>query len=225
MKVICFDLDDTLYKEIDYLKSAYREIAAYAAERCHEKSDAKHLVAIKAYDAMIKAYRNGQNAFEALNESLGLPLPISEYLELYRAHQPNISLDNDTYNALETLKGKGCILALITDGRSLQQRNKIRALGLQHWIADEDIVISEEFGSEKPSLANYEYFIQRYPDCKDFTYVGDNPKKDFVAPNALGWKTICLKDNGKNIHRQTMEGLAKEFLPSIIIESLSPALP
>ena len=35
MRVICFDLDDTLYKEIDYLKSAYREIAGYTTEYCH----------------------------------------------------------------------------------------------------------------------------------------------------------------------------------------------
>ena len=29
-EVICFDLDDTLFKEMDYLKSAYHEIAIYA---------------------------------------------------------------------------------------------------------------------------------------------------------------------------------------------------
>ena len=28
-KVVVFDLDDTLYKEIDYLKSAFQEIADY----------------------------------------------------------------------------------------------------------------------------------------------------------------------------------------------------
>ena len=66
----------------------------------------------------------------------------------------------------------------------------------------EDIVISEEFGSEKPALSNYAYFMERYPECQDFTYVGDNPRKDFIAPNALGWMTICLKDDGRNIHRQ-----------------------
>ena len=27
-KVVCLDLDDTLYKEIDFLKSAYRHIAS-----------------------------------------------------------------------------------------------------------------------------------------------------------------------------------------------------
>ena len=33
-QVLIFDLDDTLYKEIDYLTSAYREIARYAAAHC-----------------------------------------------------------------------------------------------------------------------------------------------------------------------------------------------
>ena len=28
-KVVCFDLDDTLYKEIDYVQSAFNEIAAF----------------------------------------------------------------------------------------------------------------------------------------------------------------------------------------------------
>ena len=221
MRVICFDLDDTLYKEIDYLKSAYKEIAAYAADYCRGCSDSSMILVAKAYDAMVAAYTNGQNAFECLNGFLGLNLPISEYLNIYRTHRPKIHLTEEAICVLNALNAEGWVIGLITDGRSIQQRNKIEALDLHQWIADEDIVISEEFGSEKPSLANYEYFMQRYSDCKDFTYVGDNPKKDFLAPNALGWKTICLKDDGMNVHRQTMEDLAKEYLPSIIIKSLT----
>lgn len=34
MRVVCFDLDDTLYKEIDYMKSACKEIASCAADYC-----------------------------------------------------------------------------------------------------------------------------------------------------------------------------------------------
>ena len=202
MKVVCFDLDDTLYKEIDYLKSAYREIAAYAAEYCHGCSDTPMILAAKAYNAMLAAYQKGENAFECLNSFLGIDLPISEYLQIYRNHKPRISLSADVEQTLDTLKADGCIIGLITDGRSVQQRNKIEALGLSRWIANEDKVISEEFGSEKPSPANYEYFMKRYPECSDFTYVGDNPKKDFIAPNALGWTTICLLDDGRNVQKQ-----------------------
>lgn len=104
--------------------------------------------------------------------------------------------------------------------RSVQQRNKIEALDLCRWINDKDIVISEEFGSEKPALSNYAYFMERYPECHDFTYVGDNLKKDFIAPNALGWLTVCLKDDGRNIHRQDFLSLAEEAVPKWLIGNL-----
>ena len=220
MKVICFDLDDTLYKEIDYLKSAYREIAEYAAGQCTGCSDSVNILAIKAYDRMLDAYREGQNTFEELNKFLGLKLPISDYLYIYRHHKPKIVLSEDAVRTLDALKAEGVRIGLITDGRSVQQRNKIEALGLSRWIDEKDMVISEEFGSEKPALANYEYFIKKYSECHDFTYVGDNLKKDFIAPNILGWTTICLKDDGRNIHRQEIFTIKEEAKPRKFIGRL-----
>ena len=219
MRVICFDLDDTLYKEIDYLKSAYREIAEYAAGHCEGCSDCVDILAIKAYNRMLDAYREGLNAFGELNKFLGLELPISDFLYIYRTHKPKIALTEDVVQTLDALKAEGVRIGLITDGRSVQQRNKIEALGLGKWIEEEDIVISEEFGSEKPALANYEFFMKRYPECHDFTYVGDNLKKDFIAPNALGWQTVCLKDDGRNIHRQRVDDIEKRMMPKRWIDS------
>lgn len=220
MRVVCFDLDDTLYKEIDYLKSAYREISNYAAEHCDGCSDSPMILAAKAYDEMITTYNNGGNAFECLNRFLGLNLPIGEYLQIYRNHKPNISLSEDTVHVFDMLQANGYIIGLITDGRSVQQRNKIEALGLNRWIANENIVISEEFGSEKPSPTNYEFFMKRYPECKDFTYVGDNLQKDFIAPNALGWTTVCLLDDGRNVHKQDFSLIPLENMPTRTINVL-----
>ena len=219
-RVICFDLDDTLCKEIDCLKSAFREIAEYSAEHCHGCSVPVAVLAHKAYDVMIAAYQEGQNAFDVLNTFLGLDLPIADYLYIYRNHKPKIALCEDVVRTLDALKAEGVRIGLITDGRSVQQRNKIEALGLGRWIENADIVVSEEFGSEKPALANYEYFMKRYPECHDFTYVGDNPRKDFVAPNALGWMTICLKDDGRNIHRQEFSTVKEEAMAKRRIETL-----
>lgn len=220
MKVVCFDLDDTLYKEIDYLKSAYREIASYAADYCRGCSDSPIILSVKAYDAMLIAYKEGQNAFERLNAFLGINLPISQYLQIYRMHKPNIRLSKSAVSALNSLKSPECIIGLITDGRSVQQRNKVEALGLNRWIIEEDVLISEEFGSEKPTPANYEYFMKRYPESDEFMYVGDNLKKDFIAPNALGWQTVCLKDDGRNIHKQDFTSVSTKAMPKMIIEDL-----
>ena len=61
--------------------------------------------------------------------------------------------------------------------------------------------------------------MKRYPECHDFTYVGDNPRKDFIAPNALGWQTVCLKDDGRNIHRQRVDDIEKRMMPKRWIDS------
>lgn len=220
-RVICFDLDDTLSKEIDYLKSAYREIAQYAAAPCEGCSDGVSILAEKAYETMLEAYLRGVNAFEALNAFLGVQNPVSEYLSIYRNHVPDVRLTDEVCDVLGKLKSDGCVIGLITDGRSVQQRHKIEALGLAEFVVEEDIVISEEFGSEKPSKANYEYFMKLYPEAEEFVYVGDNPKKDFVGANALGWMTVCLLDDGRNIHKQDFEAVTEEALPKRVIESLS----
>lgn len=221
MRVICFDLDDTLYKEIDYLKSAFQDIAEYAAAHCEGCSDSVKILAFKAYNRLLEAYKEGLNAFDELNRFLGLELPISDYLYIYRNHKPIISLSGDVIQTLEILINSQVRLGLITDGRLIQQRNKIDALGLKSWIENDDIIISEEFGSEKPALANYEYFMKRYPGCSDFTYVGDNPDKDFIAPNKLGWETICLRDDGRNIHKQDFSAVSNEAMPNKMIMNIS----
>ncbi len=222
-RVVCFDLDDTLLKEIEYLKSAYKEIAFYAASACGKCLDSVSILSIKAYDEMLITYQKGENAFEQLNAYLGLQIDLKEYLQIYRSHKPMLSLSEDADVTLKTLKNQGCVLGLITDGRSLQQRNKIKALGLYDYFEEENIVISEEFGSEKPAFVNYEYFMKRYPKIETFVYVGDNPKKDFLAPNQLSWQTICLLDNGKNIHKQNFD-LPEAYLPKVKIYKLSEVI-
>lgn len=85
-----------------------------------------------------------------------------------------------------------------------------------------NIIVAEEFGSEKPAERNYLYFSKKYPDTR-YVYVGDNPEKDFLAPNRLGWETICLLDNGENIHRQDFS-LSVEYLPHYKVRTFDEIL-
>lgn len=219
MKVVCFDLDDTLYKEIDFLKSAFKEIVEYAIRR----SCRHDLGAADLYEGMLGAYFSKKDAFDYLITAVGSDLDKATLLSLYRNHIPQISLSDGAFELLTEIGRRGYEIGIITDGRSVQQRNKIKALGLSDFVSNENIIISEEFGSEKPSRANYEYFITKYPEASDFYYIADNPKKDFISPNALGWKTVCVKDDGRNIHTQQMD-LKPEYLPSVVVSALSDVL-
>lgn len=210
MKVICFDLDDTLHKEINYLKAAYRLIAKEVFGDEWEDY----------YHQMLSWYEAKEDVFQKVVDISPKDVEKAGLLNMYRYDVHQLCLPIEVDEVLTALKASGIKLGLITDGRSLTQRNKIKALGLDKYFDEEDIIISGEFGSEKPALTNYEYFMKRYPDA-EYTYVGDNPKKDFVGANALGWDTVCLLDDGRNIHKQEFEKYGEEYQPKIKIAALT----
>src|SRR5690606_34560020 len=111
-------------------------------------------------------------------------------LKWYREHMPEIKLREGVIEFLEELKNHQVPLGLITDGRSISQRNKLKALKIEGFF--DDIIISEEFGSEKPDPENYLYFVNKYGK-RDYYYIGDNTGKDFLIPARLGWNIICIK--------------------------------
>lgn len=209
-KVVCFDLDDTLYKEIGFLYSGYRVISQVIEQRTGSTG---------VYDQMCQLRHDGKNVFEELEKKYRGVINKAEMLTIYREHKPSISLDDGIESLLDALKQSGCIIGLITDGRSISQRNKISALGLERWIDNQNIVISEEFGSEKPNEQNYLYFEKRYPGCR-YYYIGDNVEKDFIAPNKLGWETYCLKNDMRNVHYQNFN-MPDIYLPNRIISLIS----
>lgn len=200
-KIIIFDLDDTLYKEIYYLKSAYKEIACTLASNVGHSSDI-------IFSDLFKFYKNKQNAFELVLNKYASSLSVSDLLSIYRNHFPKICITKSKMNVLKYLKDNRIPMGLITDGRSVQQRNKLKALGIEEFFSE--IIISEEFGSKKPNPENFKYFENIYGEASYF-YVGDNVYKDFVAPNKLNWTTICLKDNGLNIHSQKVPLVNQEI--------------
>ena len=204
--VVVFDLDDTLYKEVDFVRSGFSAIAGYVG---------KDGISVELFER----WKRGQNALQWLIDVTDIECEIPDLLHVYRTHLPSIKLESSVEDMLDKLKQEGKVLGMITDGRSNTQRHKIEALGLYRWITDDNVVISEEFGSEKPDMANYEYFMSRYPFANYF-YVGDNMAKDFVSPNILGWHTICIKDDGRNIHSQNFD-VDIDYMPQRVFNNIS----
>lgn len=206
--ILAFDLDDTLYMERDYVESAFRAIAD-RLERDGTKSY------IEVYDVLHKAdsIAKGFDAIVAKSIQAGRGVSIETLLDIYRYHDPTISLRKGARQLLERLTKRGIRLAIITDGRSRSQRNKIKALRLDSYILDSDIIISEEVGGDKTSGVPFRALEVRHPEEHHFVYVGDNPAKDFLHPNALGWNTLqIVNPDGTSIHPQNLS-LPKPYLP------------
>ena len=209
-EAVIFDLDDLLYKEFDFMRSGFWSIAKRIdrdePKKLFRMMMAQYFLGNRVLDWLCKSYLKDDETFSF--ESL---------LCVYRDHKPDISLSVEARDLLDALKNNGNKIGILTDGRSLTQRNKIEALDLNKWV--DLISVSEECGFEKPSQEPFLLFMSRLK-CEKFVYVADNFNKDFVAPNKLGWRTIALLDNGLNIHIKCND-LATPNYPNETITHLS----
>lgn len=208
---IVFDLDDTLYSERDYQVSGFRAVAQYI--KLVYGQDLEEV--ISQWAAIGEADIFGRICF-----ILGIPASCKEsFVWVYRNHFPEISLSDIAVRVLRTIQASVSAVAVLTDGRSTTQRLKLKALGLSHL----PVFISEEWGDAKPGKVRFEAIQKQYQaDC--YWYIGDNPKKDFVAPNQLGWTSVGLRGGVRNIHSQDISNLSTEYLPKCWIDSLDEIL-
>ena len=199
-KIFVFDLDDTLYSERDFEKSGI--------EFVYENLSIKNI-------SLETILNNRENWIEQIIDGSNSQITLQIVLDIYRNHFPTIQLYKDAKVFLEKLLSQGTEMSLITDGRSITQRNKLRALGIETFF--KNIVISEEVNSEKPSEYNFRMVMDN-KIAENYIYIADNPKKDFITPNKLGWTSICLLDKGQNVHKQNFN-ISSEYLPQFSIRS------
>lgn len=223
--VVAFDLDDTLAAEALFTLSGIDHIS----KKLSESIPALDPMRIRGrMQAALFSHQNHYSALEGLLDSLGLSdaVDMKETVECMRSHRPDSALYHlppSTAAMLRDLNDRGAILALITDGRSVTQRNKIEALGLYDFFLPDNIFISGETGHDKTHPDNFLALQSRYPEALCMIYAGDNPHKDFLHPRLLGWRTFRVAPFplAFNCKGATPEGTIE--IPSVA--SLSEFLP
>ena len=118
-----------------------------------------------------------------------------EALRIYRCQKPDIHLYDGVSDMIERIR-KTKKIGIITDGRPEGQRAKLKALGLMS-IVDE-IIITDELGGiefRKPNEVAFRLMKERLQVAFErMVYIGDNIKKDFIAPNSLGMKSVWFSN-------------------------------
>lgn len=187
--VVVFDLDDTLYREADYVRSGFR----YVGEMV------ERLYGTAFMEPLLAAWEGGSpDPIGQVLLARGLSPELKDHLvAAYRYHRPTLSLNPGARELLEACRRRGCPLYLVSDGRGLTQRLKLDALGLLPMF--EEVFISEEVGAGKPDPRAFETIVAR-GGAGPWVYVADNPGKDFVAPNSLGWTTIGVRHADSRVH-------------------------
>ncbi|MDP4083172.1 MAG: HAD family hydrolase [Bacillota bacterium] len=191
IKAIVFDMDDTLFREIDYIFSGYKAVDKWLVENFQIHNFYKIATSL-----FRKGYR--KNTFNKALEQLGKICNeelIMEMINIYRTHTPTIELCEDAKwlinHLIDSVK-----LGVISDGYLSAQEKKVEALKLKGKF--HSIVLSDLYGRQnwKPSPLPY-VIVSQELNClhKECLYIGDNVNKDFITAKELGWKTIYIRRN------------------------------
>lgn len=184
---VVFDLDDTLYSEKEYVRSGYKEVArilpqvADAEEKLWSSFEEKK----PAIDTVLK---EADIYSDELKERC---------LSAYRNHEPDIHLYVGVADMLKEIRKKGLGIGIITDGRPDGQKRKINALGLERMV--DVIIITDELGGleyRKPCGKAFHLMRDMIGNggYSAMCYVGDNIKKDFIAPEEFGMRCIWFRN-------------------------------
>lgn len=122
-------------------------------------------------------------------------------------------LFDDVYAFLEWAKAARIPLALVTNGASDTQREKLEVLGIEGYF--DTIVVSGEIGVAKPDPSLFVEALGRLGLEPNMTWhVGDSLSKDVGGAAAAGMTTVWLNRNG--VDRSTVTAV-----PHLEIRSLS----
>ena len=192
IQALVFDLDDTLYPEIDFAFSGFNAVGEWI----------KNELKIDGFAKIAKQlFKNGTrgNIFNCVLKDLGVnsdqPL-INTMVEVYREHYPTIQPFPIVQDIIRSNKGKRK-LGIITDGYLSVQRNKVKALGLNNQF--DCIVFTDLWGCDfwKPHPRSYEFIMDRFNlSGHECAYIADNPEKDFITAKKLEWMTIRIIQPG-----------------------------
>ena len=210
---LIFDLDDTLYRERDFVESGYRAVARHIAS-CFGRDYGE------IYNTMIETLNSEgrQMVMTVVHEQFTSgSVSIDELVSIYRNHQPTIRL-YPGYRALLKQFSRSCRLGLITDGMPEVQERKVRTLLLEGLM--DKIIYTWAHGvqKQKPHPYPFNLMLQSlHTEAAHALYIGDNPSKDCAGAHRAGMK--CAQVGHTIAHRDVSQSDQDET-PEYLIDSL-----
>ena len=206
MKLVIFDLDDTLVNFAATREIAYRLLAEHLDAQGIDSAafgqvcpaiDRQLFVRFEQGELSRSDYR--LRRFSEPLTAIGV-VPTSDLvLQLNKLFMDCVNdnplLFDDVRGVLQRLRALDIRTAILTNGPSDGQRRKLHATGLADCV--DHVAIGEEIGFSKPLPAAFHSVVERFSLANaDALMVGDSPELDYDAALNAGLKALLLdRDN------------------------------
>lgn len=205
IKALVFDLDDTLYEELSYVRSGFRHVAEWLAQS--EGGSATEY--LRALEEDFNLRGRGRN-FDVLVERFGIGTAVDRLVRAYREHTPVIAVRPDLLELLGKLRQDYRIF-LLTDGWLEVQQRKITALELESLFDRIYYSQSEGLSYAKP---HPRFFLRLLAEndlkSSEVLMIGNDDAKDIEGARGVGMHTF-------RVHRM-LDAAEQERLQAVLKE-------
>lgn len=208
IKLVLFDLDNTLFSFDSYYKQATKNVF-------YTSSITKHL----PFEKFFSHYHHYDHHFWRLHDQGHISLDevrqqrlictlkhfdqelsaedADNYFSKFFNHFIHLLKPDETLNAYLCEFKKTYQVGIITNGKVYEQRAKLRKLNLHKVFTDREIFISEEMKIEKPKSEAFHIPLSYYGiEPKNAVYVGDSWKNDVIGAINAGMFAIWMNPKG-----------------------------
>ncbi|MGY4105523.1 HAD family hydrolase [Ignavigranum ruoffiae] len=201
MQIVGFDLDDTLYDRDLVYSNVYAIMQKNYINlpvNFHDFNKIFQKESILEYEKFSNRekekidYKLDRviNTYSFFNYNISLELA-EKFNKLYEEQRNNIVIRPGMLKLMNYLKNNNIEMFILTNGPTDDQKKKFYNLGLDRYVTDDNLFISDALGCSKPEQKIFK-IVEKHLDqeANNLIYIGDNYHKDILPAQKLGWKAI-----------------------------------
>ncbi|BCA86422.1 haloacid dehalogenase [Enterococcus saigonensis] len=209
INAIVFDVDDTIYDQQQPFRNAVHRIIPlvedddmydlYIRFRFHSDETFCKVTNGEWTLTYMRNYRIMESLkdldYPQITEDTAL-----EFQKIYEEELDNIVMHATVLETLNFLKSQDIPISIITNGPTDHQYKKVVQLNLNNWVKDNNVIISQATGFEKPDRRIFQLAEKEFNLTAEKTlYVGDSFENDVIGSKSAGWKSLWFNHRNRKI--------------------------
>ena len=190
-----FDLDDTLYSKSEVFFKTFCQFATPSID-----AESLYLTYQKRSDEAFEKFSAGEITLSQSHQErvsntfkdVGIELSFEKIQAFINAYQDTlnaITLSNDWIEVFQQFNKESYQIAILTNGPTDHQKNKLYQLNLSNWIPEDFWFISESIQVKKPSIHAFRH-VESKIDADEYFMIGDDIQTDIKGAIQANWHPI-----------------------------------
>ena len=192
---VIFDLDDTLYSKNEVFFKTFCQFATPTID-----AESLYLTYQKRSDEAFEKFSSGEitlsqshlNRVYNTFKDVGIELTsekIQAFIKAYKDNLNSITLSKEWIEVFQQCNKESYQIAILTNGPTDHQKDKLYQLNLSKWIPEEFWFISESIQAKKPSIQAFHH-VESNISADEYFMIGDDIHTDIKGAIQANWHPI-----------------------------------